>query len=295
MQHAKESENWLVLLNLNGNPDPGHVNCVYTELERTLATYCGQKSEIMPPRIEWDAERHRMADIKVLDKIAKIMGTWRPRTCFSNFSQNSKCTLTDIGDTVTKETYTTDSTGFKAFLAGETPGSHEFISSDTPFKRYTIHQEYVPSLRSFGELRVTITTNVSPEITSGRGLQIEGAIKTSWVESNPELYMYVANIGENDRWEEYPDLTQKMLCEYALEVYRLLLAEDRPFLKSLLIASRLDIGVDKYGRGFFVNEITRFTMADYLSEETQPKPHDCICKGIARALNEVYPAPARST
>ena len=236
-----------------------------------------------------------MPDIKVLERIAGIMRTWRPKTCFANLSQGSQGTLTDIGDTVTKGTYTSDSTGFEQFLNGETPGPHEFISSDAAFKRYTVHQEHVPSLLTFGELRVLITTTESPKSPSKRGLKVERALRTTWVECGKELYMHATAIGENDRWGDYLELTPDLLFKYALKVYRLLLAEKKPLLRSLLIGGRLDIGIDLSGKGFFVNELTRITNADIFSEETEPKPHDHVCKAFARALDEVFPAPPKST
>ncbi|KAH6131738.1 hypothetical protein HBI68_255990 [Parastagonospora nodorum] len=209
MEKGKKSETWLVMLNLNGSPDPEQVNSIYTELGLVLEMYCDQNSEMMPPRIEWEADRHRMPDIKTLDEVASYMGTWRPKTCFANFKKDTKCALADVRDTVTKETHTADSTGFEAFVGGEKPGPHEFISSTVPFKRYKVHQVYEPSLERFGEFRVFVTTTASSHSTLERDLKVEGVIKTSWVKHGKKRYLHVAAVGENDTWDDYPHLTPK--------------------------------------------------------------------------------------
>jgi hypothetical protein len=77
--------------------------------------------------------------------------------------------------------------------------------------------------------------------------------------------------------------------DFAFKLYHNLLLEDHPAFESLLEGGRLDCGIDLNGKGFFVNEITRYYNADKFLLEMQAPPHDRVCKGLANCFNTQFP------
>ncbi|PSN58591.1 hypothetical protein BS50DRAFT_627157 [Corynespora cassiicola Philippines] len=159
----------------------------------------------------------------------------------------------------------------------------EFGSGLDDDDHHWIHQEYVPSLLEWGEIRVFVVT--SGKTTGARVPRIVHAIVTKWNVARTGSRIHAGEIDETSSFEA--GLSYQKLQEFVLETYSDILAMGREEFDSLKVGARFDIGISPEAEQFFVNEITRWYNADYFSSKTLGKPYEKICKLYAQAFYEV--------
>jgi hypothetical protein len=283
------------------------------------------------PSYEEDVQSEfKVYDIKTLDKIARETGTWRPKTCFF---ESGKCPLGNVM-TVTKRSHSSGSTGVRIWDPWKRDGramcklkhrikreseEHE-KDDDLERKGYYqwIHQEFVPSLMDWGELRVFIATrrandgsrqpyvfhvirtiaknwenndvgsNEGNSTRSPGGRNKKRRLDDEEVGDSPTQasQLLVKSIAPNTTLPEHKHLDYKDVEAFAIQTYRRLQDLNCKGLESLKVGARLDIGISPQGDGFFVNEITRWYIAHYFSEKTLKEPYDKICRTYAQAFSE---------
>lgn len=161
-------------------------------------------------------------------------------------------------------------------------------------KIYTIgpqwfHQEYVPSLIDFGELRVIIITEPSATGIRGRSGRVKYILRTR-LDPESEL-LHALPVQPSDFQVHGTSLDREQLESICLYFYENL--RSRPdaldHYESLEVSGRVDVGVieDQYGeKHFFVNEITRGYGAHLFSHVLLPEPKTEICEACAVAFKE---------
>jgi hypothetical protein len=292
----------IIMLKLNGNPSHEKVDEAYSKLQPLLKN----GSIIYPGREEYDAEKQRYIDMDALDEIAKDMKTWRPKTCKVGLGghHNEACSLIR-GMSVTKRTHSVDGRHVMIHGSEEHPACKTTMAKSFGSYYEYIHQEYVPSLIDYGEFRLFMTVRKGKVkvlrciITT----QITGTVsrKRRRNQNKPrepdfDPYLHLRDIDKYDIFgPAYPGLTSRLLRKFAKQVYKRLLQRKEPAFRSLLVGGRLDCGIDRDGKGFFVGEITRHYNADKFSREMLAPPHDMTCKALANDFNIRFPALAIPT
>ena len=258
-----------------------------------------------PSQAEMIQEDHKLGDIRALDVIAASSPyrySYRPRTCFdhtrlrgaSQQTCTEHCPLKHDARIVLKRNLSCG-------------GQHvQEINNTSELPRHILNQassfvwigqEYIPSLKEFGEFRVFIAAKPRRGSLRGRTGYISHTVLTTWLEGNSgEIIVRVPDI---KTWisADCQPLTQEDLDEFALYFYERLRALDdwKEKFETLEAGVRLDIGiaVDPISgeKRFFVNEITRFYSADFFSQQTLEPPGHRTCHAFAEAIHNYFPVP----
>jgi hypothetical protein len=128
-----------------------------------------------------------------------------------------------------------------------------------------MHQEYVPSLVTFGEFRVFIATRKKEHGT--REPYVVHVIRAWWTNAMHEpiqkdnvhkakqlVCSYDAKeVLPGEKWEGYPRIDYTKLVEFALHACRRLQELDEKGFQSLDVGGRLDVGIAPSGDEFFIN------------------------------------------
>ncbi|KAF1996293.1 hypothetical protein P154DRAFT_443771 [Amniculicola lignicola CBS 123094] len=266
-------------------------------------------AHVYPTRSECIFDELKTYDLRALDAVAKEMQTFRPVTCYPGTSSR-RCPLSRKTKTIMKRSYSCCSFHVRVVTSksGRPPCQRQPPKvDDHPEQEHSleegyyqwIHQEFVPSLATWGEFRVFIATQPGKTMNS-REPYVVHIVKTTWqtgakdsnkgVEDVFEFKKYdISRITPAHSWPEFPLLNYDSLSAFALGVYKRLLAHNPVGFASLKIGARLDIAVSPDGTGFFVNEVTRWYSADQFSIDTQDAPYDKICRAYAQAFAEVFP------
>ena len=193
-----------------------------------------------------------------------------------------------------------------------------------------IHQEYVDSLRSFGEFRVFVATrwiNANDEAAGREPYvvdiirtyfpsdtekeehinKLEGTVELAGEEAFPEdgiercryltRNMWVSRLRrpeakENSpHYEGRPRLTWRYIEKFALSQYRRLHRTFPEHFKSLNVGTRVDVGIGPKD-SLFINEITRWWFASWFAGYEDLELQDTVCEAFAKSFSEVFhPAP----
>ncbi|EDU44661.1 hypothetical protein PtrSN002B_004050 [Pyrenophora tritici-repentis] len=284
----------------------------------SLTHECGA---IYPPREEIVWADAKIYDMLAFDRIAEETGTWRPKTCYPGTT--AECTLSSANTSVMKRSNScggdhvqilrADARGGPKCTEGKYPVDHEDELDETGFYRW-FHQDYVTFLVDFGEFRVFVATEGSSGVAATRTPYIVNAIHTLWKDDNadsstsststtnmiarnatklPKGYS-AARVTPQTTWPQYPQISYSTLTAYALDVYKRLQATGDIGFSSLNVGARLDIGVAPDGKGFFVNEVTRWYGAHQFAVETQEEPYDSVARAFAKAFAETLGAKMRN-
>jgi hypothetical protein len=301
---------------------------------------------IYPPREECIWDEAKIYDLQVLEDIARDARTWRPKSHIISSAASSKssmppCPLPHRVETVLKRSHSSESehvdisswngkpsctTGLENIKKRHKQGQDD-LAKDGYYN--WIHQEYVPSLEHWGELRVFIATR--PRVSAfgkrkgGREPYVVRMVRSRFLSPEDRTkdrkgkYMGNKELGElvyngfalipvpvssssssslsstPKLFAKYPHITIAEVTNYALKTYRALQALKSPGYQTLEVGARLDIGIAPGKRGLFVNEITRWHSADFFSsfmdegKQGQGKQDD-VCAAYAQAFAECYPA-----
>ncbi|KAI1157447.1 hypothetical protein F5B18DRAFT_669747 [Nemania serpens] len=255
---------------------------------------------IYPNTQEMQQDHFKIGDIRVLDMIARNSPErfrFRPRTCFGS----GICTLQGEGNqSVVKKSHSCGGNGVEVLVIEEarkkvgcyletrqkamraTPR----MSQVGPGNPILLHQEYIATLLGFGEFRVFL--QAPPHPTGPAKIMAIALTKFEALGGRmvarhilPEDF---SGAGENEEsWKE----KEIELRHFACHIYTQLCArlDANEVYESLKIGVRLDIGIsvlDPIGQ-FFVNEITRWHSADFLSMDILRYPFLEICKGYSAA------------
>lgn len=270
----------------------------------TLTHECGV---IYPPREEIVWADAKIYDMKAFDRIASADGTYRPVTCYPR--AQDQCLLSKSCRSILKRSHSCGAGHVKIIPENKrgipqcktTPLSSENDPlSDLKFYHW-FHQEYVPSLKEFGEFRIFIAIRTGTN--GGREPYIVHVIHTQWVGKNCEIihdpdklgtYFKATKVKPMTHWSDYPTLSYGKLTKYALHVYRRLQNLDEVGFQTLNVGGRLDIGIAPDGKGLFVNELTRWYGAHQFAKDTLKAPHDQVCHAFAKAFAETLGAEPRT-
>lgn len=264
----------IVLLD-TGVPDKAAIQGRYSSVDDFNAVAGGPVPiNVHPCRNEADADGHKVADIRALDAVASDAGWWRPVTCFGLPMED--CVLT--GKDVKKRSWsgcskhvTTDA-GKAKLLCG---GNRSLTAAKGA--AHWFHQEYVPLLASV-EFRVFVATQ--PNTTGIRN-------RTGYV-----VRVCVTNQGDDGRLsakEAMDDmyaahgLTKVSVEGFALAAFERLRGRTGDCFSSLEVGARLDVAVNKHGGDLFINEVTRWYGAHYMSTFCLGLPCAHLCAAFADA------------
>ncbi|KAI1119327.1 hypothetical protein F5Y14DRAFT_445861 [Nemania sp. NC0429] len=255
---------------------------------------------IYPNTQEMQQDHFKIGDIRALDMIARNSPErfrFRPRTCFGS----GICTLQGEGNqSVVKKSHSCGGNGVEVLVIEEarkkvgcyletrqkamraTPR----MSQVGPGNPILLHQEYIATLLGFGEFRVFL--QAPPHPTGPAKIM---AIALTKFEALGGRMVARHILPEDFSWAEENEESWKEkeieLRHFACHIYTQLCArlDANEVYESLKIGFRLDIGIsvlDPIGQ-FFVNEITRWHSADFLSMDILRYPFLEICKGYSAA------------
>ncbi|KAF2677511.1 hypothetical protein K458DRAFT_423772 [Lentithecium fluviatile CBS 122367] len=237
---------------------------------------------MLPTREELMWAQAKVYDVEVLDKIAAKAGAFRPRTCIVDDSV--ACPI-GTQESVLKQSHSCASVGVHIRSKGPAPACKALPDIDSGRFIRWLHQQYVPSLMNWGELRVFLSTRMSAAGT--REPYIIHVIRTQQRDKG----IHAWNVTEWDRWPEFPMLTFQQLEDFSVEVFQQLQHFNPMYYESLRVGVRLDIGVTE--KGLFVNEITRWHAANQFPDRTLGTPGDKVCKAFAGAFAQRFPTQKR--
>ncbi|SPJ80236.1 uncharacterized protein FTOL_08628 [Fusarium torulosum] len=292
----KEVSNVLILLsNTNSDWEEISIPDLYGHL-RMLSAFHGSLA-VFPSETETQWASWKIGDLQILDKIAQDADweySYRPRTC----SGMGKCALPSktVKKMVTKRSQScgaghvkiVDGTERDNLRCIDTEESNSKLCETDIDIRQPIffHQEYIDSLRTFGEYRIFIC----------RGRIIGIAFTKFKEDGKPNNFAVERATSKHLAWfsAEHEKQQQKLeeLRGFALFQYsRLLdLSDVREEYRSLRVGIRLDIGVSELsseGR-FFVSEPTRIYAADFMSQLILDQPYTAIAKEWGEAVRDEY-------
>jgi hypothetical protein len=136
------------------------------------------------------------------------------------------------------------------------------------------HQEIVDTFK-IGEFRVFLTT----EPSSNGGLR---GLRENVIHVCKTLFDKDAILPREATPEDLsacPSLNLDLLREYAVGMYRRIRSRH---------GVRLDICVSPNREGFFVNEITRWWVADFFSDDILANPKHRVCDAFASATKNYF-------
>lgn len=148
---------------------------------------------------------------------------------------------------------------------------------------FWFHQEYIESLKSFGEFRVILS----------RG-RVVAMCRTTFAPDTEELIVQPVKPSDFEAFS--PNVSdQERKCEELREYAeyicsQLLTGKDAYLYKSFEIGGRIDIGISENSPAgkFFVLELTRFHAAGLFSYFILTEPWSSICEAWAKALVYLY-------
>lgn len=252
----------------------------------------------------WDElywEGLKINDIAALDRIAKAspyLFSYRPKTCFGR----GVCQMPEwrhlVTKMVTKRTFSYGGSHVKVGAAYD-PGLWEQLRCTRPGQEscsppkdgfdegFWFHQEHVPSLESWGEMRVIMA-----------GDSIVKVVLTTWVtragQRREELSVRELDPQGDFAWvstfPERRDQKFQELLVFCRHVRSALLQMGNGQFETLHTAVRLDVGISELNqRGrFFVNEITRWVCADFFSRLVTSAPYNSICRAVGEKFAQEY-------
>lgn len=301
------SNSTMILIQATGD-DPDEMEGAYEYVQQLDGTN-GTALRIYPCREEWWQETRKAGDIRALDKIAN--GAYRPATCFGH---GIPCMLRNADKTVLKRSRS-GSAQHVSLLTREQRGRElTCIPTEAPVgakgpqrprkklgtssiltqPKY-FHQEFVPGL-SEGEFKVFIVTEPDPKGLRGLSGRI---VAISWVTVSiqEKEKTFASRAVQDVDFERFKchSVTSEGLQAFALDTFDKLRRLDSRAFESLEVGARLDIGVadnndGKGGKGFFVNEITRWYNAHYFSFTTCADPKTQLCGAFARSFTRAIKA-----
>jgi hypothetical protein len=266
----------------------------YTQTHEATAFH--KNLHVYPSRNENYTEGHKLIDIDALDRIARHPETppkfsFRPQTCYGR----GECTMADWSDMmVVKRTF---SSGAKHVYVDsyEKPSiwkdlactgcNHKLKRGKLDRNVTYFHQEYIASLKCFGEIRVILCGNNIIEVS-----------RTQWVPTpdGPRQILHVRpfNLDDDLLWysddpaeraEKYSEL--KAFCVFFRQALIEFFEVARNF-ESARVGLRLDIGISSLDAEglFFINEFPRWWGANWFSNQICPSE----TTNIARRLGENF-------
>jgi hypothetical protein len=265
---------------------------LYGQLE-AFAVKVGLDLTVFPRSSEAAQTRGKVKDILTLDEIAKEAGEYRPVTCFPG----RRCVLQEVASFHKRNSSSgCEHTGIqpcrrRGELACIVPNGQGPATSATSRAIGSggwvwFHQEIVDTFDKIGEFRVFLTTE--PSSNGGlRGLREKVIHVCKTLFDNGTILPQEAT---PEDLSACPSLSMDLLREYAVRTYRRIRERDgwREAFESLEIGVRLDICVSPNREGFFVNEITRWWMADFFSDDILANPKHRVCDAFATAAKNYF-------
>lgn len=291
------SRDHLVLVLMDTSfPSRARIQKQYDDIEDYLqvagAAY-NERTVIYPSREERTASEHKLPDIRALDDIAAVQGTWRPTTCFGY----GPCTLKGT-DYIFKRTWSCASCHVKDPRYKQvklTCGQVRSRSQRLKRKRdedatagdedaHWFHQELVDMLSKV-ELRVFIATRADPDGLRGLSGEVIRVCCTRRV--GEEI---IATEAMDDTYEGL-GTSREAVHEFSLAVFEALRDPEYGWARrfeTLEVGCRLDISVKEVGGPLFVNEITRWNGANYFADYCTGAPHALICSTFVKSWARYY-------
>ncbi|KAF5012115.1 hypothetical protein FDECE_1832 [Fusarium decemcellulare] len=258
---------------------------------------------VYPSQEESRDDGLKITDIKAFDAIAgardcPVAFSYRPKTCFGR----GECRMADwrhrVKKMVLKRTYSDSSNHviigssdnnelwnrlcctFGQVPVVPQPGSE--LGNSGPVDVFWFHQQYIDTLRSYGEIRVFVCGDSIPAIAFTKW-QDDGRLVCRRFNPDKDLLWY-----STEREERLHKLRE--LEAFCLYVRAKLLELPGPSFESLRVGARFDVGVSELSnRGrFFINEVTRWNNADYMSDHILDAPYDKICRALGERFADLY-------
>ncbi|KAK2035993.1 hypothetical protein LZ31DRAFT_561447 [Colletotrichum somersetense] len=275
-----QSDNLIIVLFDTSFGSKRAVHGRYDDLESYLLAADATRSTIIhPSKYEAYADGNKLDDIRALDRVAGVQGTWRPRTCFGA----GPCALEGVDKDFKKRSWSscavhTTANGGGYLTCTPTKPSRKKRRVHNP-KGHWFHQEYVEMLAKV-EYRVYIVAKPDPSGTRGSRGRV---IRVCCTERNADG-KWKATEATDGRYQDY-SLTEDTVVSFALSVYEALRTGERwaTQFRSLDVGCRLDISAKEPGGPLFVNEVTRWYRADYFSDYCTGEPHTLLCNAYADA------------
>ncbi|KAF6811364.1 hypothetical protein CSOJ01_05793 [Colletotrichum sojae] len=267
----------------------------YDDIEDYLqgvgAAYNG-KTVVYPNREERTASEHKLPDIRALDDIAEVQGTWRPTTCFGYgpcalkskqdiLKRTWSCASCHVTKRDSQARLTCDQVQLRSRRLKKNRMEEVAAGDD---ESHWFHQEYV-KLLSEVELRVFIATR--PDPNGFRGLSGEVIRVCCTQRTGNEI---IATEAADNTYEGL-GTSKEAVHEFSLGVFEAL--RDHNFgwarrFETLEVGCRLDISVKELGGPLFVNEITRWNGANYFADYCTGAPHALLCSTFVKSWARWY-------
>lgn len=265
----------------------------YAQMEDLLKDQSNVR--VYPTHDEFLAVNGKVINVEALDMVAQSdkyhnpQYSWRPRTCACTHPSRKDCGLSRIAThAVEKRVYShcTEHVEVvpKAVLEKRRRGK---LRDKLEPEAKWFHQDYVESLKSFGEYRLFICGDeVKVALISNRLSDEQWVVHQV---QDDDFAWFSDDLDERkQKWQE--------LEAFALHIRRSLLAmtDYYHYFESLELGVRLDVGVSDLSRDgvFFVLEITRWWNANYMSELALASPFTQVSRFYGTALAAEIESPS---
>ncbi|KAL2669953.1 hypothetical protein Neosp_015119 [[Neocosmospora] mangrovei] len=244
---------------------------------------------VYPSYEEAFSHASKAPDIKAFDAIASSAPTrfaYRPKSCLGG----AECQLAqDDSKTVFKRTFSSagrhvvineeDQVNLQHKLTCSQPGESRASPTNMPSSRLGptyFHQEYVDSLRSWGEIHVFMVKDQPQKLAFSFPQQDDDISVTAL---DPERQLFELGRSRAKRQEKYEELRD--FCRWWREA---LLKHDPDQFATLNVGVRFEVGISEVTNDglFFLLNCKRWPGAPYFSKSQLLEPCDQLCESFGR-------------